>query len=202
MNNDYLWDGSGEPDPEIQQLEQVLGALRYESRPLEIPAQMQIGRKRFPFLSYALAAAIVLMLFTAGLWLVWHNQSTANSTAIGTTPVVNDSSPLPVASPNTDREGSSISSTGSDGTSQQKSLQRLIEPRHRNRIPRNLLAGNTTRRRVKTPELTRNERAEVETAKQQLFLALRVASSKLNLAQKKAQGTYPGNPIRNQHKVG
>jgi hypothetical protein len=34
------------------------------------------------------------------------------------------------------------------------------------------------------------------------LLALRVASSKLSLAQKKAQGTYPANLIRNQHKVG
>ena len=25
MNEDYLWDGSGEPDPEIQKLENTLG---------------------------------------------------------------------------------------------------------------------------------------------------------------------------------
>lgn len=29
MSNDYLWDGSGEPDPEIQKLETALGALRH-----------------------------------------------------------------------------------------------------------------------------------------------------------------------------
>src|SRR5690242_1693733 len=32
MSNDYLWDGSGEPDPEIQKLETALGNLRH-SRP-------------------------------------------------------------------------------------------------------------------------------------------------------------------------
>src|SRR5205085_6486968 len=30
MNEDYLWDKSGEPDPEIQQLEEILKPLRYE----------------------------------------------------------------------------------------------------------------------------------------------------------------------------
>ena len=34
MNNDgdYLWDKTGEPDPEIQQLEEILGTLRYQPR--------------------------------------------------------------------------------------------------------------------------------------------------------------------------
>lgn len=30
-SDDYLWDGSGEPDPEIQRLEAVLGKFRYDS---------------------------------------------------------------------------------------------------------------------------------------------------------------------------
>ena len=34
MNDDYLWDRTGEPDPEIQQLEEVLGTLRYQPRAL------------------------------------------------------------------------------------------------------------------------------------------------------------------------
>ena len=35
MNDDYLWDRTGEPDPEIQELEEVLGTLRYQPQPLE-----------------------------------------------------------------------------------------------------------------------------------------------------------------------
>ena len=38
MSDDYLWDRTGEPDPEIQKLEEVLGTLRYQPRPLRIPA--------------------------------------------------------------------------------------------------------------------------------------------------------------------
>src|SRR5215813_5954323 len=41
MRDDYLWDGSGEPDPEIQKLESVLGKLRH-NRPA--PAFPEVTR--------------------------------------------------------------------------------------------------------------------------------------------------------------
>ena len=37
MNENYLWDRSGEPDPEVQNLEQILGSLRYQPRPQRFP---------------------------------------------------------------------------------------------------------------------------------------------------------------------
>jgi len=37
MKHDYLWDRSGEPDPEIERLEQVLGMLRHRAMPLAMP---------------------------------------------------------------------------------------------------------------------------------------------------------------------
>jgi FecR protein len=37
--NDYLWDRSGAPDPEIQRLESVLYEFRYDERPLVLPAE-------------------------------------------------------------------------------------------------------------------------------------------------------------------
>ena len=46
MKEDYLWDKTGEPDPEIQQLEQALGTLRYQPRPLDIPAGLAPDHKR------------------------------------------------------------------------------------------------------------------------------------------------------------
>ena len=36
--SDYLWDKTGEPDEDAEQLEQLLGTLKYQPRPLEIPA--------------------------------------------------------------------------------------------------------------------------------------------------------------------
>ena len=38
MKDDYLWDKTGQPDPEIQKLEEILGTLRHQPKPLELPA--------------------------------------------------------------------------------------------------------------------------------------------------------------------
>jgi hypothetical protein len=62
MNDDYLWDKTGQPDPEIQQLEQILGTLRYQPKPLVIPR-----RNYFPWL--AIAASLLLALLAGGIWL-------------------------------------------------------------------------------------------------------------------------------------
>src|SRR5580704_6639843 len=61
MSDEYLWDGTGEPDPEIARLETVLAGYRYSARP-----------KR-PWLrnpKMILAVAACVLLFAAGaLWL-------------------------------------------------------------------------------------------------------------------------------------
>ena len=42
MNDDrYLWDKSGEPDPEIERLERVLGSLGHRDEPLTLPQDAQ-----------------------------------------------------------------------------------------------------------------------------------------------------------------
>ena len=38
MSDEYLWDGSGEPDAEAERLEKLLGRFRSEPRPVEFPA--------------------------------------------------------------------------------------------------------------------------------------------------------------------
>lgn len=68
MKDDYLWDKSGEPDPQIQQLEDVLGTLRYQPKPLRLTSR----RNYFPLL--AIAATVVIALLTTGLWLRIRNQ--------------------------------------------------------------------------------------------------------------------------------
>ena len=35
--DDYLWDGSGAPDREVQKLETLLGTLRHRGCPLALP---------------------------------------------------------------------------------------------------------------------------------------------------------------------
>ena len=71
MKDDYLWDKSGQPDPEIQKLEEILGTLRYQPKPLELP----VSRRRSYFPLLAIAASLLLALLAAGIWLRVRNQS-------------------------------------------------------------------------------------------------------------------------------
>ena len=69
-DDDYLWDGSGTPDPEIVRLEQTLGVLRHRgtmprlSRPVTPPAAARVRQATRPLL----AAAAVLLLIAGGAW--------------------------------------------------------------------------------------------------------------------------------------
>src|SRR5437879_2168522 len=72
-NDDYLWDGSGEPDPEIQRLEALLGKFRHD-RPAPIFPEI-VGDRRWMFFPWRMrlfpalvttataVAAIALMTF-------------------------------------------------------------------------------------------------------------------------------------------
>ncbi|HEV2297816.1 MAG TPA: FecR domain-containing protein [Candidatus Acidoferrales bacterium] len=72
MNEQYLWDGSGEPDPEVRRLETLLGTFRHRGGALEFPATIILPSRRASYwrawtLSLAAAAAVAIF---AALWLV------------------------------------------------------------------------------------------------------------------------------------
>jgi len=197
MNQDYLWDKTGEPDPEIQQLEVILGALRYQPKPLEIPASLQIGRERNFFRDFgprlAIAATIAMLLVGLGLWFGLQRRQPAELVRTPKTPVRSNPTPTSVISPN-----------GEQAVSAPPSNQERIETPRRHRVNPSVLAGNSNRFReaaVKNPQLAENER-DGEAAKDQLMLALRLASAKLSFAQKKTQSINSPDLIHNQHKIG
>ena len=190
MNNDYLWDRSGEADAEVQELEDVLGTLRYQPRPLELPAEVQPApRSRF-YVPLAVAATMALMILAAGVWIRFDRQKV---------------SPPDIANQRVNSNQASVASTptpvrpeGLIAGSDNQASPGVVVPR-RNPAPRNRNRNNIRPRR---DEMTATQRVEVEAAKDQLLLALRVASAKLNLAQRKTVGAPTGNNIRNQHKLG
>ncbi len=55
MSDEYLWDKTGEPDPEVEHLERILGGARFDREPPEVPHAT--GR---PGLRLAVAAAALL----------------------------------------------------------------------------------------------------------------------------------------------
>jgi hypothetical protein len=68
MNDDYLWDRSGEPDPEVERLERVLVNYRYQPRPLSPVLRSHLSTRGSGWVKFtAIAAAILIVL--AGLWI-------------------------------------------------------------------------------------------------------------------------------------
>ncbi|HMI52798.1 MAG TPA: FecR family protein [Candidatus Saccharimonadales bacterium] len=71
MRNDYLWDGSGEPDPEIQKLEKAMARFRLTApapsfRELEVQrVSAAPSRAKFFWVSRVAAAAVVAVSVTA-----------------------------------------------------------------------------------------------------------------------------------------
>jgi hypothetical protein len=185
MNNNYLWDRSGEIDPDIQQLEETLGALRYQPQPLQIPAHLQIGRRRRFYSLMAIAAAIALVAIALGLWLTFKQHQAAPS--LSAKQAAPRAIEKPEPQPNNQTQQAIVN---------KESNPPGVQERHRE-VTRNLQARNRVRTAA-PPELTPAERAE----KEQVLVALRLVSFKLNVAQRKAQGLPALNPIRNQHKIG
>lgn len=179
MKEEYLWDKSGEPDPEIQQLEDVLGTLKYQPRPLEIPRDLVVIRRRryAPYL--AIAASLIFAILAAGFWLTRVRHQEVPATAVKLEP------PKPAPTTPIERR------EDSPRIVKKEDVVAANQPRHKSSTGRNL-----------SPRLTRKEREEALDAKQQLLLALRVASEKLNLAKKEAVSPAAPGQIRNQHKVG
>jgi hypothetical protein len=213
IDSDYLWDKSGEPDPEIQQLEEILGTLRYQPRPLEIPDDLQTNPRSGFFSRFAprlvprlaIAATIVMVLLGLGLWLGLQRLQRGKPPAVAKAP--------DTASPHSN-PGSVSPTPNEDQNSNRVATAPTPEEKHadglrRSRVNPSLLATTTNRSRnkiskgvVRDPQLALNELQEGKAAKDQLMLALRVASAKLNFAQKKMQNTNPRDPVHNQHKIG
>jgi len=74
MNEEYLWDRSGEPDPETVRLEQLLGQMKYQGA-------KKRRRKSVSVWWIAAAAALVAGLFSVPLWrgqlTSWQSQDGA-----------------------------------------------------------------------------------------------------------------------------
>jgi len=164
MNDDYLWDKTGEPDPQIQELEEIMGTLRYQPKPLALPATRR--RRYFPLL--AIAATVLLALLATGLWFRVRttNQPQKERAYVPAPPTVVEPAP--------------------------NEPEKFVPPVEERRNPR---LRENRRNQSASSALRKRQREEALAAKQQLMLALRLASEKLNLAHKKTQ-------IKNQHGAG
>lgn len=172
MNDDYLWDKSGEPDPQVQELEEILGALRYQPRPLELPKEVKLPQRRNYVPWMLIAASVLVALVAGGIWLRVRSGNEAPQFQAQTEPV-----PSPTTTP-----------------VEEKVSENKPAPREE-RIA-------VHKRKPAAPKFTKRESQEALLAKEQVMLALRLTSEKLHLVQRKTQGPMPANQIKNQHKAG
>jgi FecR protein len=85
-SHDYLWDGSGEPDPEIQKLEALLGKFRHDSTVMVVPEIVPDRRwtffswrmRLFPALATTAVAVAAIVVLT---FLVYGSKPTPTSVA-------------------------------------------------------------------------------------------------------------------------
>jgi hypothetical protein len=213
--SDYLWDKSGEPDPEIERLEELFKDLRYQPRELELPldAQLAVAARRNYWPRLAAAAALILMGL-AGFWLVRHRGSRVASPSSAVAQVNQETQPPREANAGTDSSTSLNASPVKvyerpanervEGPRRQALLHTAVRRRQELAGPQ-MVEPNTTnvspeRREVadvgpqRRLEEQREQQAEGLRAKEELLLALQVASAKLNHAQRKAKGgtSIPG----------
>jgi hypothetical protein len=161
MNDDYLWDKTGQPDPEIQQLEEILGTLRYQPKPLAIP---NAPRRRNSIPLLAIAASLLLAILAGGIWLRVRSRNTTPPQQARLETPKPDVTPAP--------------------------------PEKKSAVNQPLLATNRIHRKRSVSSVA--EREEALIAKEQLMLALRVTTQKLQLVRTKTQPSQ----IKNQHRVG
>jgi hypothetical protein len=79
MNDDYLWDGSSEPDPEIRRLESALGRFRHNRPAPHFPERTGLRdwlRPKFSLPRLASVAAVAVVVFAA-----WRAERSATLTA-------------------------------------------------------------------------------------------------------------------------
>ena len=185
MKEDYLWDKSGEPDPEIQQLEEILGTLRYQPKALELPQDLPMPRQwRNHFPLVAIAASVMLALLAAGVWLRTRTEgeSQPNEAKVIATPQPDEKTPEAIDPKTPDKLGAE----GAVAVKNEDQIKKKEQVRKRGLPP--------------LPRYTKREREEALAAKQQVMLALRLTSEKLSMVHKKTHNSP--NQIKNHHRAG
>ncbi|MFL6212137.1 MAG: hypothetical protein ACJ74W_25060 [Pyrinomonadaceae bacterium] len=198
--SDYLWDKSGEPEEDIERLEQLLGTLRYEPRPLKLPEDFsaRAARNSFrpqqrPFRWQRLAvAASLLLTLLAGAWLIMsqHNKGVQEATKAPqqiVAPQPNEQAPQQTAIVNNANEQSAPKQKETTVIEQRvnyqphKRVSTHVGANAKRHAPREL--KTRPQEQLASTPMT----PEQKQATEQLLLALRIASAKYNYAQRELQ---------------
>lgn len=200
MSDDYLWDKSGTPDPEIEQLEQLLGDLRYRrpSGNLPLPQSAPVSSRSTFRPAFAIAAAVLFVMVAAGAWFALGQR---NHEATPGVAAVN-------AQPGTARDWLNPDSMSvmtmqtiadeTDGHEPKFSGPKASSPNRQRRSPEFKRGATPDAQLARSSSPNRRERISTDegvAAREQLIKALHLASSKLNQVQKKIQDNKTLGPV-------
>src|SRR5262245_45747119 len=93
MPDDYLWDRSGEPDPEVVRLEELLGRFRHDRPAPELPSPLPAPRRPVRGMLPWLASAAAVLAAVLGGWLLLRERGSWQVASLEGTPLVG-SAPL------------------------------------------------------------------------------------------------------------
>lgn len=200
MNDDYLWDKSGEPDKDLEELEQLLGALRYRrpNAPLPLPQRAPVRPQRSfkPFL--AAAAALLAIIFAAGIWFALGSRRQGETEGIAGINVQAGHSQEWL---NADSLFASTLAER-DEPANQPETKFVATRAARSNQPRRSMASNRRalpeERTAKSPSSNSLEgisEDEGVAAREQLIQALHLAGSKLHQVQKKVSDNKSLGPV-------
>jgi hypothetical protein len=214
--SDYLWDKTGEPEPEVERLEELLGGLRFQPRTFEVPATLPFAPRRartapshFSWSRMAIAASLLVTL-VLGAWLVVSERRTANAPQLVVNlPAAEEKTTPPQQKP-TDQElagetpnnESAATARGEKHDDGARSVAPIIHPRLR---AATLVA--TQKRFVERPRQSNERdvnapREEIamtpreKEAMEKFVLAMKVTSEKLGYAERQVAGLGHDSPQR------
>lgn len=204
MNDNYLWDKTGE-DAEIERLEQVLQVFRHQENSAPIlPPQIVLPVRKpvftLPKLAFASLAGVAVAFFVIGFWFVSSNRQTAlNSAQIELPPVLNNEETLVgeiVKKPQIiiEREKPQvITETKFKRIAMKQPTIEKIDFRVKAKPEKISFIGKTSKkpRQVKLTE-------EEKFAYDQLMLALSITSSKLKMVREKVDGVGLPDVVANE----
>lgn len=204
--SDYLWDKTGEPDAEVERLEELLGAFAHAPRQLELPPGLRVAeprRRLWPAL-LAVAAGLALML-CAGLWLAALRgrdagrniaEQPARPAERREATVTGNTNAATPERKNFDRQVAEHAPRKDE--SPVTSVPRVTAPQRQTRRTALAAAQRRTRREERELKSPRDERSasdmavaasasEQREAKEQLMYALRLTSAKLSEARRRTR---------------
>ena len=189
MNEDYLWDKTGE-DPEIEKLENALAVFRYkETAPPELPAKVLPFKKKeaprsFVRYAYAAAACVAFVAISFGVLLRLSNKTGEIATEVTAiyTPQTSFETPTEIFLPLIEKSRA----PKEDLKPKIVKIRKTVSPKA---MQNKMLARNV--KQAKPDEFTTEEKY----AYNQLMLALSITGSKLRLVTDKIEGTEKQNAV-------